>query len=64
MLKNKLNKDQINKLVEIFRNGNYQKVLEISSTLILSYSQEPFLLNIKGMAEIKLNNFENSIKSF
>ena len=64
MLKNKLNRDQINKLVEIFRNGNYQKVLEISSKLILNYSKEPFLLNLKGMAEIKLNNFENSIKSF
>ena len=64
MIKDKLNKDQINKVVEIFRNGNYQKVLEISDKLFSNYSIDPFLLNLKGMAEIKLNNFENSIKSF
>ena len=64
MPSNTFNKDQINKLVEVFRRGDYLKVLEISKILISKNSKEAFLFNLKGMAEIKLNSFEESILSF
>ena len=64
MPSNTFNKDQINKLVEVFRRGDYLKVLEISKLLISKNNKEAFLFNLKGMAEIKLNSFEESILSF
>ena len=59
-----LNKDQINKLVDVFRRGDYLKALKISKILISKNNEEAFLFNVKGMAEIKLNYFEDSITSF
>ena len=59
-----LNKEKINKLVETFRRGDFHKSLEISNFLLSKFGNEPFLYNLKGMTEIKLNEFEVSLRSF
>ena len=59
-----INNDQIARLIDIFRRGDFLKALEISKILISKNNKEAFLFNLKGMAEIKLNYFKDSILSF
>jgi len=59
-----INNDQIARLIDIFRRGEFLKALEISKILISKNNKEAFLFNLKGMAEIKLNYFKDSILSF
>ncbi len=59
-----MSKKQIDALVEIFRKGNFLYALKMCKDLIKEYKNEPFLYNLKGMTEIKLNEFENSVSSF
>ena len=59
-----MSKKQIDALVEVFRKGNFLYALKMCKDLIKEYKNEPFLYNLKGMTEIKLNEFENSVSSF
>ena len=59
-----LDKETTSKLIEIFRKGDFNKTLEICNFLLKKFSNEPFLYNLKGMTEIKLSEFDNSLKSF
>ena len=64
MVNETLDKEKINKLIEIFRKGDFHKALEICNYLLNKLGDEPFLYNLKGMTEIKLNEFDNSLNSF
>jgi len=59
-----INKNNLEKLIELFRSGKYAETLKICNSLINKFDSEPFLFNLKGMAEIKLNEFQNSVLSF
>ena len=58
-MKNDLNL-QIQKLVNFFNAGNYNKVLELSKNLIKKNPNFDFVFNIAGLCYQKLNDFENA----
>ena len=57
-------KPEIDSLIKLFKEGKFDKTLVKCDELIKKFSEEPFLYNLKGMVEIKLNNFNHSIISF
>ena len=48
MVNETLDKEKINKLIEIFRKGDFHKALEICNYLLNKLGDEPFLYNLKG----------------
>ena len=64
MSKNILLKSHIEELIKLFRKGYFKQTLEKTNLLIKEFGDEPFLYNLKGMAEIKNNEFFSSIISF
>ena len=59
-----IKKVKINELILLFKKGLFEEVLLKGSDFIEEYSNVPFAFNLIGMAEIKLNKFEDSIVSF
>ena len=57
-------KSEIDSLVKLFRGGEFNKTLVKCKELLIEFSDEPFLYNLKGMTEIKLNELNSSIISF
>ena len=64
MSNNILLKSHIEELIKLFRKGYFKETLEKTNLLIKEFGDEPFLYNLKGMAEIKNNEFFSSIISF
>ena len=64
MEKKIITKDQIDKLIQVFRSGDLKKAFNDCKSTLKEFDKEPFLWNLKGMIEIKLNDFNNSIGSF
>ena len=59
-----IKKVKINELILLFKKGLFEEVLLKGSDFIEEYSNVPFAFNLIGMAEIRLNKFEESIISF
>ncbi len=50
----------IQKIINFFNAGNYNKVLELSKNVIRKNPNSDFVYNIAGMCHQKLNDFENA----
>ena len=53
-------KAQIDKIINSFNAGNYNKVFELSSILLRKNHELDFVLNIVGLCYQKLNDFDKA----
>ncbi len=56
--------NQLQKIIELFRKGKFEETYDKCIKLIDEKVETPFVYNLLGMAEIKLNHFNDSINSF
>ena len=59
-----INKGKIEELIVLFKNGSFEEVLAKAIKLRKEYKKHPFIYNLIGMTQIKLNKFQESITSF
>ena len=59
-----LKKDKINELITLFKRGLFEEVLLKAIEFNKKFNNVPFVFNLMGMTQIKLNKFEDSILNF
>ena len=57
-------KEDIDSLVNLFKNGRHQDVLDKSENLVLKYSYSIFLYNLRGSANALLKKFDEAVACY
>tara|TARA_B100001971_G_scaffold164743_1_gene155282 strand:+ start:750 stop:2093 length:1344 start_codon:yes stop_codon:yes gene_type:complete len=57
-------KKKIDKLISIIKKGNLNKALKEAENLSSNYKNIPLIFNLYGIVQLKLNQFESSVKTF
>ena len=57
-------KSEIDKLIYLYRSKNFNSALNLSNSLLELNQDEPFLLNIHGIINLSLENWQNALLTF
>ncbi len=57
-------KSEIDKLIYLYRTKNFNSALNLSNSLLELNQDEPFLLNIHGIINLSLENWQNALLAF
>ena len=57
-------KSKIDKLIYLYRSKNFDSALNLSTSLLELNQNEPFLLNINGIINLSLENWQNALLAF
>ena len=57
-------KSDVDKLIYLYRSKNFNAALNLSNSLLELNQDEPFLLNINGIINLSLENWQNALLTF
>ncbi len=57
-------KSDVDKLIYLYRSKNFNAALNLSNSLLELNQDEPFLLNINGIINLSLENWQNALLAF
>ena len=57
-------KSEIDKLIYLYRSKNFNSALNLSNSLLELNQDDPFLLNIHGIINLSLENWQNALLTF
>ena len=57
-------KDQLQSLINLYSQGQYQEVLNQSAQLLRTFPQSPSLFNIRGIVNASLKNYDEAIENY
>ena len=57
-------KSEIDKLIYLYKSKNFDSALNLSNSLLELNQNEPFLLNIHGIINLSLENWQNALLAF